>query len=188
MATKAKRSSKARKSSAGKKTIKKKVAKKKSAVKNKSAAKKASKKIATKKSAKKAVKKAASAKPAAKKALAPARKSAVPRPVEAKPFMVAPGPSPKGFPPVEEPAPAEEAIGTVTHYYSHLGVAVIQVNKGVLRVGDRVHVKGHTSDFSQTIDSLEYEHQRVEQASAGQSVGTKVIDHAREHDIVYRIL
>lgn len=180
MATKAKRSSKARKSSAGKKAVKKKTAKKKPALKKKSAAKK--------KVAKKAVKKAAAKKPAAKKAAAPARKPAAPRPVEAKPFMVAPGPSPKGIPPVEEPAPAEEAVGTITHYYSHLGVAVIQVNTGVLRVGDRIHVKGHTSDFSQTIDSLEYEHQRVERASAGQSVGTKVIDHAREHDIVYRVL
>jgi hypothetical protein len=183
MATKAKRSSKARKSSAVKKTIKKKVAKKKTAVK-----KKAVKKTAKKKLAKKAVKKAASAKPAARKAAAPARKPAAARPVEDKPFMVAPGPSPKGIPPVEEPAPSEEAIGTVTHYYSHLGVAVIQINKGALRVGDWIHVTGHTSDFSQTIDSLEYEHQRVEQASAGQSVGTKVIDHAREHDIVYRVL
>jgi putative protease len=86
---------------------------------------------------------------------------------------------------VEEPTPREAAVGVVTHYYSHLGVAVIQINAGVLRAGDTIHVKGHTTDFTQQIASMEYEHHHVDQANPGQSVGIKAFDHAREHDIVY---
>ncbi len=128
-----------------------------------------------------------------KKTLASARKkTAVKRRIAARttvaaagPPLVEPGPPAGTVPPVEEPTQREEAIGIVTHYYSHLGVAVIQLNKGELRTGDTIHVKGHTTDFTQAIDSLEYEHRHIDQAAAGQSVGLKVIDHAREHDIVY---
>jgi putative protease len=88
-------------------------------------------------------------------------------------------------PPVEEPASQETAVGVVTHYYSELGVAVIQVNTGALRAGDTIHVKGNTTDFTQQIASMEYEHQHVDKADPGQSVGIKAFDHAREHDIVY---
>jgi putative protease len=110
------------------------------------------------------------------------------RPTPAKePVTIEPGPPGLTVPPVEEPATNEEAIGTVTHYYSHLGVAVVQINKGTLRTGDFIRLKGHTTDFTQQIDSMEYEHQHVEQATAGQSVGLKVLDHAREHDILYRL-
>jgi translation elongation factor EF-1alpha len=75
----------------------------------------------------------------------------------------------------------------VTHYYSHLGVAVIQVNKGEIKVGETIHIKGHTTDFTQQIDSMEYEHQHIDRAPAGRSVGLKVKDPAREHDIVYLV-
>lgn len=155
------------------------------------AKKKSGKKAVKKKAAKKVVKKAVkkTAKKAAKK------KALKKRPVleaaasvaegEEKPSLVEPGPQPTGIPPVEEPLAQEEAVGTVTHYYSHLSVAVIQVNKGSLRTGDKIHIKGHTTDFTQTVESMEYEHQKIEEAKAGQSVGIKVIDHAREHDIVY---
>jgi len=160
-----------------KKAVKKKVLKKKVAVKKKPAKKKVSskKKTAKKKAAKKAVKKKVAAKAAVKRA------------VSAKPTMITPGPPSGSIPPVEEPAQNEVAAGVVTHYYSHLGVAVIQVNKGEIKAGDTIHVKGHTTDFTQTIDSMEYEHQHVDVASAGRSVGLKVKDHAREHDIVYLV-
>jgi putative protease len=64
---------------------------------------------------------------------------------------------------------------------------VIQLNKGTLKTGDTVHVKGHSTDFTQAVESMEYEHQHIDQASAGQSVGMKVKDHAREHDIVFLV-
>ena len=156
-----------------KKAVKKKLTKKKPA----------KKKVAKKKTVKKKTLKKKTVKKAAGKKVKPASQKAI----EPKPLMVEPGPPPMGIPPVEEPASNEEAIGTVTHYYSHLGVAVVQINKGTLRSGDTVHFKGHTTNFTQKVESLEYEHQHVEQVSAGQSVGIKVQDHAREHDIVYRV-
>jgi len=105
--------------------------------------------------------------------------------VPKKNMMVAPGPQPTGIPPVEEPSTNEEALGVVTHYYSHLGVAVVQLNKGTLKAGRKIHVKGHSTDLIQTVESMEYEHRHIDEASAGQSVGLKVNDHVREHDIVY---
>lgn len=160
---------KAVKKSAKKKTLRKKVTPKKKVI--------AKKKAVKKKAAKKAVKKKAAAK------ARPVRKKAAPP----KPLMVTPGPPSGSIPPVEEPAQNEVAAGVVTHYYSHLGVAVIQVNKGEIKVGDTIHVKGHTTDFTQQVDSMEYEHEHIDRAPAGRSVGLKVKDHAREHDIVYLV-
>ena len=82
--------------------------------------------------------------------------------------------------------PGTERIGIVTHYYSHLSVAIVQLESGSLRVGDFIHVKGHTSDFAQPVDSMEIDHVHVNEARAGQSFGLRVKDHAREHDIVYK--
>jgi translation elongation factor EF-Tu-like GTPase len=104
-----------------------------------------------------------------------------------KQLVVEPGPPSGSIPPVEEPVQQEEAIGIVTHYYSHLGVAVVQLNKGMLKTGDAIHIKGHSTDFTQTVTSLEYEHRHVDQTIAGQAVGIKVNDHAREHDILYLV-
>lgn len=81
----------------------------------------------------------------------------------------------------------EQQIGTVTHYFGKIGVAAIDVTEGILSVGDTIHVKGHTSDFTQTVDSMEVDGQAVQQASAGESVGIKVAEHAREHDAVYKV-
>lgn len=73
----------------------------------------------------------------------------------------------------------------VTHYYSHLAVAVVSLTDRGLRVGDRIHIKGHTSDFYQPVDSLHIEHESVTASDRGRAVGMKVTDHAREHDTVY---
>ena len=78
-------------------------------------------------------------------------------------------------------------IGKVTHYFGKIGVAAIEITQGTLRVGDTIHIKGHTSDFTQTVDSMQIENASVEEASAGESVGIKVADHAREHDVVYKV-
>jgi hypothetical protein len=163
---------------------------KKKAASRKPAKKASKKKTLKKKAAKKAVKKKALKKKTVKKtAIKKTAKKAKPAgmPVQPKPTMVEPGPPPRPIPPVEEPAQNEEAIGTVTHYYSHLGVAVVQLNKGALRTGNTIHIKGHSTDFSQAVESMEYEHQHIDEASAGQSVGLKVKDHTREHDIVFLV-
>jgi hypothetical protein len=83
---------------------------------------------------------------------------------------------------------AEIEIGKVTHYFSKVGVAAIQITQDTLRVGDTVHVKGHTSDFTQPIDSMQVDNQSVAEATAGQSIGVRVKDHAREHDLVYKVV
>ena len=90
-------------------------------------------------------------------------------------------------PPAYIPAPNETAVGKVTHYYSHLQVVVVLLDRGSLQAGDTIHIKGHTTDFHQTVESLEVEHQRIERAEPGDTFGLKVIDHAREHDVIYRV-
>lgn len=81
-----------------------------------------------------------------------------------------------------------ERIGAVTHYFSHLSVAVIRLDPGAtLRVGDRIHIRGHTTDFAQQVDSLQVEHRPVMEVGPNDDFGIKVIDHAREHDDVYKV-
>lgn len=83
---------------------------------------------------------------------------------------------------------AELEIGVVTHYFGHIGVAAIQLTQGDLAVGDTVHIKGHTSDFTTTIESMQIEHDSVPQAKKGEGIGIKVPEHAREHDKVYKVV
>lgn len=140
----------------------------------------ASKPAARKKSV---AKRPAPKKTAAKKAVvraAPPR--AAPRPA-ARP---APKPQPAA-PARPEPLPGEEFVGVVTHYYGHLSVAAIRIEAGTLRVGDTIRILGHTSDFRQRIDSMQLEHQPVTEAGKRQEIGLKVVQHARENDVVYRV-
>lgn len=97
-----------------------------------------------------------------------------------------PKPSPALIP-LAVPA-GEERIGIVTHYYTHLMVAIVQLESGTLREGDIVHIKGHTSDFNQRVESMQVDHVRVNEAHAGQSFGLRVKEHAREHDVVYKAI
>lgn len=67
-----------------------------------------------------------------------------------------------------------ERIGTVTHYYGEISVAIVRVEDGELSVGDTVRVVGGEDQFTCTVDSMEVEHEKVERAQAGQEVGIKV--------------
>jgi translation elongation factor EF-1alpha len=82
---------------------------------------------------------------------------------------------------------SEQEIGRVTHYFGKIGVAALEITAGGLAVGDTIHVKGHTSDFTQTIDSMQIDGKEVEAARPGESVGIRVKDHAREHDVVFKV-
>jgi putative protease len=84
----------------------------------------------------------------------------------------------------EQHDPAE-AIGTVTHYFGHLSVAAVELSDR-LRIGERVHIQGHTTDLAQTVDSMEVDHQHVDEAGPGDDVALKVDDHVREHDRIFR--
>lgn len=79
----------------------------------------------------------------------------------------------------------ETAIGTITHYFGHLSVAAVALTDR-LKVGDQIHVKGHTTDLVQQVDSLQIEHTAVEQAGPGDDVALKVNDHVRIGDHIYR--
>ena len=82
----------------------------------------------------------------------------------------------------------EQLIGTVTHFFSKANVAAITITAGELAVGDTIHVVGHTSNFTQKVDSMQLEHAAVPVAHPGDAIGIKVVEHAREHDQVYRVV
>jgi selenocysteine-specific translation elongation factor len=78
-------------------------------------------------------------------------------------------------------------IGRVTHYFTKISVAIVELS-GTLSVGDRILIKGLTTNVEQTVDSMQIEHASVKKAEAGQSIGLKVNDRVRESDTVYKIL
>lgn len=80
----------------------------------------------------------------------------------------------------------ERTVGRVTHYFGHLGVAAVALTD-VLRVGDKIHVVGHTTDASMTVDRMQIEHQDVQLAKPGDDVAVHVTDKVREHDEVRKI-
>jgi len=125
----------------------------------------------------------------AKPARKPARKAPVRRaaPKSAKPKAAKPkAAKPEPASPPERPAPGER-IGVVTHYYGNLLVAIVKLEAGTLRVGDTIHIRGHTSDFSQRVESLQVEHVAVNEVGPNDEFGIKVVQHAREHDTVYKL-
>lgn len=75
-------------------------------------------------------------------------------------------------------------IGKVTHYYDKIGVAVIELTK-VLKTGDKIKFSGHDKEFSQTVDSMQVEHLKIDQAKKGDVIGIKVEKPVKEGDIVY---
>ncbi len=82
----------------------------------------------------------------------------------------------------------EEEIGRVTHYFPKISVAVIEVTAGSLKVGETIHIKGHTSDFTQAVESLQQEHLSIPEVKKGVSAGLKVKEHVREGDKVFRVM
>ena len=134
------------------------------------------------------IRKKAARKKATVRRVAPKQKPAARPSPKAQPLRTPPRPAAAAAPAVA-PAPlaGEERVGTVTHYYSHLSVAVVRMDMGSLRVGDTIHVWGHTSDFRQRVESMQIEHKPVSEVSAGQVFGLGVTDHAREHDVVYKV-
>ncbi|MCD6457034.1 MAG: hypothetical protein J7K81_09660 [Methanophagales archaeon] len=81
----------------------------------------------------------------------------------------------------------KKLVGKVTHYFSKIGVAVVELSDDV-KVGDRIKVEGATTSFEQVIESMEIENEKVELATVGQSIGLKMKDRVRLHDNVYKIM
>lgn len=80
----------------------------------------------------------------------------------------------------------EERIGVVNDYFARIGVAGIDL-EGALRAGDTIHIKGHTTDLEFVVDSMQIEHEQVQEAKAGDAIGIKVQDRCRGGDVVYKV-
>ncbi len=144
-------------------------------------AKKKKKKKPVKKKAKKK-KKPAKKKMAAKKR--PAKKKKTAKKKTAKRKRRKKGPQ-EPVMPWRHPLPGETFLGVIEDYFQQVGVVALTLKSSVA-LGDRIHVRGHTTDLIQVVDSMQIEHQAVEQAGANDAVGIKISDKCRAGDYVYR--
>jgi hypothetical protein len=78
-------------------------------------------------------------------------------------------------------------VGRITHFFSKISVAVLELT-APLAIGDRILVKGPSTDFEQVVESMQIEHKNIQRAEAGQSIGLKTVQHVREKDVVYKKL
>ena len=145
--------------------------------------------MAVRKKAKAKRKPAPARRPAARKTVKPRKKPAKRAQVRrASPETRKPAAKPRPVRPPAAAAPPGERIGTVTHYFGHLSVAVVKLDPGTrLRVGDTIHVQGYTTDFKQRVDSLQIDRAPVTEVGPNDDFGLKVREHARENDVVYRV-
>ncbi|UCC11306.1 MAG: hypothetical protein JSW02_08090 [candidate division WOR-3 bacterium] len=81
----------------------------------------------------------------------------------------------------------EKRVGIITHYFGKIGVAVMKIESDSVKIGDTIRIKGKHTDFTQTIDSMQVEHESVDAANAGDEVGLKVTDQVHEKDEVYLV-
>ncbi|KPJ52895.1 translation elongation factor-like protein [candidate division TA06 bacterium DG_24] len=81
----------------------------------------------------------------------------------------------------------ELEIGKVEDYFAKIGVAGIQLT-GEIAVGDTIHIKGHTTDLTEMVMSIQIEHESVERAGSGDLIGIKVSDRCRQGDHVYKVI
>jgi translation elongation factor EF-1alpha len=81
----------------------------------------------------------------------------------------------------------KKLIGKVAHYYTKIEVAVVDLTD-TLSVGDEISIEGASTNFTQTIDSMQIMHENIQEAKAGDSIGLKVKDRVREGDSVYKIV
>ena len=80
----------------------------------------------------------------------------------------------------------EMQVGKVTHYFDKIGVAVIKITEGSIKVGDEIHIKGHTTDFKEKVTSMQIEHEKVQVAEPGQDIGLKTSQPVRANDLVFK--
>ena len=81
----------------------------------------------------------------------------------------------------------EERIGSVIRFFDKTSIAAIKLDFGELSLGDNVRIKGPTTDFVQTVDTMEFDHQPVQKALRGQFTGIKLSQPAKPFDLVYKV-
>ncbi|MFQ6128139.1 MAG: EF-Tu/IF-2/RF-3 family GTPase [Thermoplasmata archaeon] len=79
-------------------------------------------------------------------------------------------------------------IGRVFKYFAKPMVAAVQIEEGTLKIGDSICIQGATTDFTQTVESMEIDRSPIEEANPGQAIGIKVIDRVRPNDYVYKVV
>jgi putative protease len=82
----------------------------------------------------------------------------------------------------------EKRIGTVLDYFAKIGVLAFRVEEEGLKVGETIHIKGHTTDFSEKVTSMQIDRANIEEAKVGDDVGIKVKDRVRKGDAVYKVI
>lgn len=83
---------------------------------------------------------------------------------------------------------SEEKVGVVEKFFAKINVAAVTLTSGAVEVGDMLHFTGHTTDFTQTIESMQIEHESVERAESGQSIGLRVKERVRSNDEVFKVV
>ncbi len=81
----------------------------------------------------------------------------------------------------------EERIGSVIRFFDKTSVAAVKLDFGELSLGDKVRIKGPSTDFIQTVDTMEFDHQPVQKALRGQFTGIKLSQPAKPFDLVYKV-
>jgi translation elongation factor EF-1alpha len=82
----------------------------------------------------------------------------------------------------------EKKVGVVIKFFGKIGVAAIKLTDDSLKVGDTIHIKGHTTDLTQEVGSMQIENQNVQEAGPGADIGVKIGDRVRENDVVYKVI
>jgi translation initiation factor IF-2 len=82
----------------------------------------------------------------------------------------------------------EKKVGEVIKFFGKIGVAAIRLSEGSLKVGDTIRLSGHTTNFSQPVDSMQVENQSVQEAGPGADIGIRVKERVREHDVIYKVV
>jgi len=81
----------------------------------------------------------------------------------------------------------EERIGSVIRFFDKNGIAAVKLDFGDLAIGDTVHIKGPNTDFTQKVETMEFDHKPVEKAQRGQFTGIKLSQPAKPFDLVFKV-
>ena len=82
--------------------------------------------------------------------------------------------------------PEKKLVGRISHFFPKISVAVVEV-EDTIKVGDKISIEGPTTNFQQTVESMQIEHKNITEAKKGDSVGLKVAEKVREKDLVYKV-
>jgi len=82
----------------------------------------------------------------------------------------------------------EKKVGEVMKFFGKISVAAIRLSEGSLKVGDTIHIVGHTTDLTETVESMQIENKNVQEAGPGADIGIKMKGRVRENDIIYKVV